>query len=149
MPRPTCYTKSIGTLSLWVQTKTPPSDAEWETALKELSVNHARALVFTDGGAPNSLQRKRLSETISGRGETVSAVLSYAMIPRFVNASIALFLKSLRSYNPEEFPQAIAYVNITNEEKDIIIAELFKAQSSLGIENTVTVTRALKAANWI
>ena len=150
MPQPNTYAKKIGQLYLAIHTKVPPTDQEWEDSIRQMPPNaeNIRTLVFTDGGAPNKAQRKRLSEQTGGK-DFRTAVLSYSLIPRFVNASISLFIKSMRSFNPEEFPLAIEYLQITEDEKKLLLPEILAIQKKLGEENVKTVTRALKSAQWI
>jgi hypothetical protein len=149
MPQSNTYAKMVGSLYLAIHTKTPPSDKEWDDFLLQMPPppHYVRALVFTDGGAPSAAQRKRLSESTAGR-DIQTAVLSHALLPRFVNASISLFIKSMRSFNPEEFPQAIEYLKITKEDQHLLMPVIAAAQKELGVENLQTLTRALKAAKW-
>ena len=140
-----------GRFCVAIHTKAAPSDQEWDSFLAEIAAANTLpnlcTLVFTDGGAPSAAQRKRLSEALKGRDIPI-AVHSHALIPRFVNASIALFNKSIRSYTPEEFPLAIEYLHITEAERKLLHLEFDKSLKEMGAERLVTLTRALKAAKW-
>jgi hypothetical protein len=144
--------KMVGRFCLAIHTKIAPTDQEWNPFLQEIAAQRTLpalcTLVFTDGGAPNGAQRKRLSDALQGRDIPI-AVHSHALIPRFVNASIALFNKSIRSYNPEEFPQAIEYLQITTTEKKNLTPELLKILQEMGPENLQTLKRSLLTAKWI
>ena len=152
MPEQNMYGKMVGRFCLAIHSKTPPSDTEWNSWLSESAPELRTSpglctLVFTDGGAPNAGQRKRLSETLGGRDIPI-AVHSHALIPRFVNASIALFNKSIRSYTPEEFPQAIEYLKITQAEQALLLPPLLHSLQVMGANQLQTLSRALKAAKW-
>lgn len=142
------YHRFIGRIFLAVHTRQPPSDEEWDAALSGMgpflkTSERVCSLIFTDGGAPNTAQRKRLRETYAGRDIPV-AVLSGALIPRFVNASIALFNKSIRSYTPEEFPLARTYLQITDPEMELIREALLQIQKQMLPEKVVALERALQ-----
>lgn len=152
MHHPNARSKIVGRFVLWVHTKIAPSDEEWDSGIALMDPSTQKVaglctLVFTDGGAPDGSQRRRLSEVMGGRDMPI-AVLSHALIPRFVNASISLFVKSIRSYNPEEFPLAIEYLKISEEEKGVLLPILLDLQREMGAERVQTLTRALKAAKW-
>jgi hypothetical protein len=142
----------IGRIFIALHTKTPPSDAEWAPMCASIAntstlAPNAGGLVFTDGGAPSTAQRKQLNDAMNGRDLPI-AVMSHALIPRFVNASISLFIKSIRSYSPEEFPQAIEYLQITQEERQTLTPILLELRQRMGPERLKTLTRALEAARW-
>jgi hypothetical protein len=124
------FPRVVGRIFIAIHTKTPPSDQEWDHSLRLINDDIANActIVFTDGGAPNAAQRKRLSE--SPRGRSPVAVLSDSLIPRFVNASIALFNKSIRSYTSKDFEEACQYLNFTAEEKAQVLNVLREVQVS-------------------
>jgi hypothetical protein len=146
------YGKVVGRFILAIHTKSSPSDVEWDQFLDLVRAGNTTPdlcfLVFTDGGAPSGSQRKRLADALSGRDVPI-AVHSHAMIPRFVNASIALFNKSIRSYSPEEFPQAIEYLKISTGERTSLLPELQQSLQVLGAERLQTLARALKTAKWV
>ena len=142
----------IGRIFIAIHTKTAPSEAEWSPMCASIAntsklAANAGGLVFTDGGAPSPAQRKQLNEAMGGNDIPI-AVMSHALIPRFVNASISLFIKSIRSYSPEEFPQAIEYLQITQEERKVLTPILLEVQQQMGAERLKTLTRALAAAKW-
>src|SRR5262245_2077966 len=117
---------AIGKVFLVVHTKKNPSDAEWDDYLAELEkhkeeLEELHTLVFTDGGAPNGAQRKRLNDILANRPFR-AAVISNAMIARFVVASMALFNKKIRSFHPGELPLAYKHLHIQEEKIPIIQA---------------------------
>lgn len=137
----------VGTLLVVVHTKQNPSEMEaqstfpiFQESIKKYPT--LRAIVFTEGGAPSPAQRNALREVMRGHDLPV-AVLSAALIARFVNASISLFHRSLRSYAPNEYPQACEYLRIYGQEKFQLEAALQAVQREFGEERTPSITRAL------
>jgi hypothetical protein len=143
------YFRFIGRIFLAIHTHQAPSDAEWGAALAEMGPFLAASgrqctLVFTDGGAPSAAQRKNLREVLGGR-DLLIAVLSGALLPRFVNASIALFNKSIRSFSPDEFPQARDYLRLDGSEMKQLREAFSQIQEELRPRKVAALERALKA----
>jgi hypothetical protein len=139
----------VGRIFLAIHTKDPPSDEEWDAALvgmREWAQGPGRpcTLVFTDGGAPNTAQRQRLQKALNGK-DLLIAVLSGALIPRFVNASIALFNKSIRSFTPDEFPQARQHLMLTEQELKQLRETFSQVQAEMGSRKVAALERAMKA----
>lgn len=140
------YVSAVGRVIIVINNKVAPSDEEWAVFLETTSDEMKKrgddlcVLVFTDGGAPSTAQRKRLNELLNGRSVPV-AVMSNSMIPRFVVASISLFNKLIRSYAPEEMPQVCQDRGLRQEEIDKVVAALEVAQTKL---KTACVETALQ-----
>jgi hypothetical protein len=147
MTKNMCF-RFIGRIFLLAHTHQPPSDDEWDTALAEIGLFLASpgqqcVLVFTDGGAPSAAQRKRLRDVLNGR-DLLIAVLSGALIPRFVSASIALFNKSIRSFTPDEFLQARDYLRIDEAEMKQLREAFAQLQELLLPRRVTALERATK-----
>jgi hypothetical protein len=118
---PNMWSQMIGRVCLLVHTQQAPADSEWDACLVKLGAglkkfpNRMCGLVFTDGGSITASQRKVGKEILGGYAMPL-AVLSGALIPRFVVASVSLFNKSIRSFTPTEFSQACNHLQLDNEE---------------------------------
>src|SRR5205823_3860864 len=63
-------TTSRGEIMVVIHTSSPPSDAEWKEYMDGLAscdLLTMRSIVITDGGAPNSAQRKAINDLLQGR----------------------------------------------------------------------------------
>jgi hypothetical protein len=122
-----------------VQTTKPPTDEEWYSSMNFLSncltkkPENLCTLILTDGGAPSAVQRQRIKEIYGGKS-IPTAILSSALIPRLVTASIALFNKSIRSYAPNEILEAYAHLQFTAKEKEQVFGALTDLQREIAPE---------------
>ena len=60
----------VGDVVVTVHTATAPSDAEWNAwmnAVRSIPIDRLRVLVFTDGGAPTTLQRAGMTDYFNER----------------------------------------------------------------------------------
>src|SRR5262249_28734104 len=98
-----------------------PTDPEWDVYLEDIAgiaKRHkgvVRSLVFTEGGPPTPVQRKKLgalSKTMIAR----SAVITSSVIARTVVTAIAWFGFDIRSFSPTNVEQAYAFLDVTPEE---------------------------------
>ena len=113
--------RRIGSTLVMVENSETPSDAEWNEFLSLLARNRAdlpkwKLLVMTTGGGPNTVQRKRLEETLGGTPMRV-AVVSDNMKVRFIASTIALFHRDHRSFSGSELTEAYGHLGLSMSEQ--------------------------------
>src|SRR5580700_8017852 len=78
-----------GGLMIVVHSHKAPSDREWDSYFAEL-VKHdperLRSLVFTDGGALNTAQRKQVNDFLQGRSSPCAVVTGNTIVRGVVTA---------------------------------------------------------------
>ena len=91
-----------------------PSDADWEIYLDALRSNGdaiTAQLIVTDGGSPNSAQRRASLDVVVGRPVPPSAVVTSSVLARGVVSALAWFVKDrIRAFAPSEFEEACAFI---------------------------------------
>jgi hypothetical protein len=95
------------------QTKMTPSRKEWSDLLDCMRrMNYRGALVHTEGGSPNALQRKQLRDTV-GNSEIYTAILTDSPIVRAAMTALNLFVKSpMRGFTPNDIEEALSYMQV-------------------------------------
>lgn len=117
----------VENLILTMNTDQAPSSTEWNeyvTALRAYTsanpdLSRARNIVFTDGGAPNSAQRKELNDILKGRHVMV-AVISNSTIVRGVVTAFAWFNPDARVFAPDATASAYAYLQLSDAEVELV-----------------------------
>jgi hypothetical protein len=95
-----------------------PSTEEWDRYLELLrehvaavggDVRRVRGLTFTDGGAPNSVQRNQLRQILEGQ-TIVGSVVSDSAIVRTVVGFLGLFVRGGKIFSSRDWPGALTYL---------------------------------------
>lgn len=128
---------SIGNLVIAVHGTAPPNDPEWDeymVVLKEAAriggVERARSLVITEGGAPNSAQRKKVNELLSGRAG-LCAVISDSAIVRGVVTALNWYNPMIKAYSPAQMEQAMHYLKVSGKQAQEALAMVGKLKADL------------------
>lgn len=130
----------VGDLIITVHTESAPSDAEWKgyvEALREVvrtTADYARLrnIVFSDGGAPNSLQRKVVNDIIAGRDPIPVALVSGSALARGVVTALAWFNPKIKAFPPQEADEAYRHLGFSRAQIDTFRIRLDKLQTQIG-----------------
>ena len=111
----------VGRLLIIRQNESAPLNADWDVFLSQIAerrteLKDMRGIVFTDGGGPTVLQRKRLASAMGGN-EIQSAVICDQAVVRFVVSTISLFNKSMRTYSWRDLNDAYTWLGIRADEQ--------------------------------
>lgn len=123
-------------LSLVIHTANPPSEHEWNAymaAVREIEkdLSKVRTLVFTDGGGPNSAQRKAINDFLKGR-ETPVVLVSSSQLIRGITTALSWFNKLVHSVPPERVSEAFRILGVQPREQQRAWEEIVKMRSVLG-----------------
>lgn len=103
-----------------------PKDADWDDCMTALAsyaeVATPRALVFTDGGAPKGPQRAALNRLVGKSPPT--AVVSDALVTRFVVSSFALMNSSIASFSSSEIELAWQHLGVEGHSRVAALSSL-------------------------
>jgi hypothetical protein len=94
----------------------------------QLGIRDLVTLVFTDGGAPNVVQRKMLTD-IPGWNDLFVAVVSSSMLVRGVATTVSWFNPKLKVFQPEDVLKAMEYLALSSQEQTrawVTLADLRK-----------------------
>lgn len=109
-----------------VHTEAAPSQAEWDSYVANLKsmeqvvggdLGRGALIVFTDGGAPNAIQRRQVNDWLRGRYWPVS-VVSYSGVVRTVGTAMSFFNKGLDIYSPVAWREAFAHALVPPSQVD-------------------------------
>jgi hypothetical protein len=134
----------VGDLMILVHTSRPPSTDEWATyisTISKLDPAKFQTLVFTDGGAPSSTQRKEVTEALGGRASR-GAIVSASMLVRGVVTALSWFNPLIRAFSPDEVADALQYLCVPRDEEPRVWAEVQRLREQLGGESR-SVPRSL------
>jgi hypothetical protein len=120
LQKPAQITRKVGSLVILRESRSDPSDAEWDETLRILAesrdeIDLIKVIVMSDGGGPTQAQRKRLQATLEGK-PIRAAVVSDSMKVRFICSSVALFTSNLSSFKVSEMREAYAWLGLTTHE---------------------------------
>ncbi|WP_181234113.1 hypothetical protein [Enhygromyxa salina] len=134
-------------LVLWLHTTRDPPTEEWDPALQKIrdlkdlvdgDVGRIRSFVFSDGGAPNAVQRKELFTNLLDN-RVRSAVVTNALtnpIKRGVATALLWLNPNFRAFGPNQVEHAIEHLELTAHTHKIV-TQLVKMQETLGPNTTV------------
>jgi hypothetical protein len=97
--------------------------------------------VFTDGGAPNSSQRRIVNEILAGRPPIPAAVVSNSALARGVITALSWFNPKIKAFAPDEVIDAYHYLGFTSSQIQVLTPRLAQLQSQMGAP-----IRAMKGA---
>ena len=108
------------TVSLWLHTAQDPPKDEFAAAIEEIAARRftpkqLRNLVVTDGGAPDTAQRKLLIEHAWHNQPMKLAVVTTVLdnpIKRGVATALSWLNPNIHFFRPELFPSALAHVDL-------------------------------------
>jgi hypothetical protein len=112
-----------------------PTDEEWSNYLKTIrkveNLQEVRSLAFTDGGAPNSLQRKEINDLLKGR-PGLGAVVSASTLVRSVVTAMTWFNPLMKAFPPERVDEAYAHLKLKPAEIDAVRREIANLRKAFG-----------------
>lgn len=126
---------------LWLHTQEDPPQAQWEAGLKRVvaakekvkgDLSRFRALAVSDGGAPNSLQRKQIFVDVfesSVKAAVVTKVLA-DRLKRGIVTAISWINPTFRGFQPEQFDQALAHLDLQQFRSELMV-ELKRLQDGI------------------
>lgn len=135
----------VGDLMIMVHTARPPSASEWAdyiSAVASHDPTKMRTLCFTDGGAPNSPQRKEVTATLGGHASR-GAIVSASMMVRGVVTALAWFNPLIRAFSPNEIEGAVQYLGVPAEELPHVWAEVRRLRDKLGDQTLKSVPKSI------
>lgn len=132
-----------GEIMVVLHTTSPPSESEWTKwmeALRRIPVHRLKMLVFSDGGAPDTLQRGVFIDHL-GSAQPPIAVVSNALAIRGVVTAISWFNRQVKLFSPAQLPAAFAHLGVSPDQGRGLLSVAQRATAELG-----TILAAFKAS---
>lgn len=135
--------KLVGDTMIAVHTSRPFSDAEGLAYIDDMvaaanarggDLSMLRNLVVTEGGGPNTAQRKLASERLQklkNWNKATSAVVSSATSVRGIVTVLHWFNMNIKAFPPQRIEEAFTFLGIGKEEAEQILAELPRLKAQL------------------
>jgi hypothetical protein len=114
--------KAVDTLFIVVYGHMNPTDEEWYGymgAVRQRGMDKTVQLNVTEGGGPNSSQRKYLNDLLNGRTVPVS-VLSGSVTVRGITTALGWFNRGIKVFQPSELPAALEHLGIPEHQVNLI-----------------------------
>lgn len=121
------------TLLVWLHTKQPPSDEEWEHGMAQteaIGLQKVAYLVVTDGGGPNAAHRARFQQVV-GKDLFPVAVLSDDRLARGIVTAISWFNSAIKAFRPRDLTGALAHVGVDQAHAQRILEKLQEMQGKV------------------
>ena len=108
----------VGDLLIACHSDAPPADSEWDKWIERgRTGDHVGILVSSEGGAPNSAQRARLSKMVATKAEPPPFVLlTRSALLRSVLTAFSWLLPSkqrLRALPPDALAEALSWLGVS------------------------------------
>jgi hypothetical protein len=143
--------KVTGHVLILAHTSINPSDEEWISYVREVRRQGSMLLpqiVFTEGGHPNSVQRKVLVEALAGRSVRV-AVLSDLVSVQGVVTAIGWFNRDIKSFAPANLAAAMHYLDIPYDHYVLIESTLSLLRSYLALGDHASRAKSAEGSRSI
>ncbi len=132
----TMATRGVGSCLVFVHTSEAPSDAEWDEVLSHfrtvMKTGTGRALVYTEGAAPNTAQRAKLN-ALFGSAHPRIAVLTPSPLARAAGTAIRWFNPEVRIFGPDEIERALDHLEVSRAERAALTETLAALRAELGL----------------
>jgi hypothetical protein len=132
--------KIVGNLHVIVVGEKDPAPSDWDAYIHAIQASmkagaeprQLRTLVFSDGGGPNSAQRKAVANLLNGQATPV-AIVSNSAVMRGIMTALAWFNPLARAYAPGEIGDALAFLGVPERSFDSIRDTARGLQGNLGL----------------
>ena len=137
-----CRTVRAGDLrvAVWLHTREDPSQTEWTDTCQLVAelvqskggdLGSYRGFVVTDGGAPDTMQRKQLFSDVH-RGHrhkvaVVTTILRTSLVKRGIATAVHWLNPETRFFEPRDIERALAHIDVSPDH----VGALWKALSSM------------------
>lgn len=113
---------TVGDLVVALHNSSPPTEQEWAgymDAMKKIGAEKVRGLAFTDGGGPDSKQRKLITDLLGGQPRQ-AAVVSASSVVRGIVTALNWFNPAIKAFSPERVDEAYDYLKLTTAEIEAV-----------------------------
>lgn len=125
--------RAIRSYRIFVHRSLAPQDDEWEKVLdlfRDQDVKNIRTLVYTDGGAPNAAQRRRLM-AVFGEAKPRIAILTSSAIARAAGTALSWFNPQFRIFGPEDLDGAFHHLGASADDRVVLKKNLMELRAEL------------------
>jgi len=109
---------TAGSVIVALHNTSPPTEEEWAQycqAVKSIDLANLRAIAFSDGGGPDSKQRKALNDVLGGR-PSHGALVTSSTVARSVVTALSWFNPLVKAFAPDETARAFEYLKLDSSE---------------------------------
>jgi hypothetical protein len=113
-----------------------PTDDEWSSYLglvQRHGIDRTQQIIFTEGGAPTSAQRRQLAAFLDGRTVSV-AVLSGSACVRVTVTALSWLNSRIKAFPPSALSEALEFLDVPASRASLIAGTLQKLRTELDQE---------------
>jgi hypothetical protein len=130
-----------GSVFVIVHGPKPPTDAEYQATLQAYGKHLGRfrgILIHSDGGAPNSAQRKQTTDFWEGRNLPKTAIMTSSSIARGVMTALNWFFpQKLKAVKEGDFLTAFEYLEVPSVERALAEQTVARLRNELANQSAV------------
>jgi hypothetical protein len=120
-------------LAICIHNNNAPLPEEWALFMKSVSHVHParlRMVVFTDGGAPTTLQRGEYTDYLKGN-QAPMAIVSGNIAARGVGTALSWFNRQLKVFLPKKLGAALTHARVPESEHATLLEQIRTLSTSL------------------
>jgi hypothetical protein len=128
---------NIGSCFLYVCSKHPPNEAEWNEYIDFLKIRlepgmRPTSIVLSDGAGPGASQRQQLNEVISPYVDYLRvAVVTTSPVARGIVTALSWFSPVYRAFSPKDIDDALSFLDIGDPDAPLIKSLLTELKDQL------------------
>jgi hypothetical protein len=129
----------LDNLSIWMTNVETPPQAEWDAYLQAVTPMYTderdkhgliRRLIFTDGGAPDVVQRDQLFNLMKG-SENLSSLVNISPEMVGVSTVFSWFKIDMARFHPSQVVQALEHIRVPVSEMEKVWAVVTNLESQV------------------
>jgi hypothetical protein len=115
---------------IFVHTKEQPTDSEWDQLCEFYrKFKTDRVLVFSEGGAPNTVQRSKLNQVMDNNPRV--AIMTPSLLVRSVGTALRWFHDRIRVFGPAEIESALGHLALSDDQAQVVRRSLDELRTDL------------------
>lgn len=145
---PTMSFRVVGNVLVIANRSEPPPESEWDALMEKLRALDARGefaqmrlLVFSEGGGPNTMQRKQFTDLLAGRTQ-LTAVVTDSMVARGIVTAMSWFNPMTRAFASGHMSDALRFLQIDDAAQDAILHAASDMHTQIGLKPLARGARA-------
>jgi hypothetical protein len=140
----------IGRLLIVANTSAPVPPDEWTASVREIAAHakqhwtrEPRVLVFTEGGGPDSVQRRAMFDAVPQIRLARGAVVSSNALIRGVATAFSWFTGGFKVFPPSALREGLAWLELDEDEGAQVSRAIARIKRELGEDRVRSIPRAV------
>jgi hypothetical protein len=117
--------------------KNAPTDSEWNAVLELARSRKSEircGLIVSDGGAPNAIQRKSLTEQLAALAHIPRAVVTPSSVVRGVVTALSWLGHNMKAFSPSEMQQAVEFLHVPPDVRGSLVEKVMGMKAAIAVQ---------------